>query len=185
MRSSPIRKGWIERSHFADACASLWLEGDLAHLEDLVLHDARMDIRTPTAELVRAGRVLAARRRILAAAPGWALTPEGLAALRGGTFLPEGEGADERPTEGDDSEGRGLLTTTAISLPTILWPPNWRRSTPRCCARNTPSNENPRSIVRSATRWSTISTGTRTRVSRNGARRSIMAPACRRRWRRL
>jgi hypothetical protein len=43
---SPVGQGWIERSHFADACASLWIDGELVHLEDLVLHDATKDIRT-------------------------------------------------------------------------------------------------------------------------------------------
>src|SRR5215207_7373769 len=42
---SPIREGWISRTHFVDACASLWLRGELVHLEDLVLHDAGMDLR--------------------------------------------------------------------------------------------------------------------------------------------
>ena len=77
LRASPIRAGWLERSHFADACASLWIEGGLAHLEDLVLHDAKMDARAPTAEIIRAARVLAARRRILAAPPGGAFLAEG------------------------------------------------------------------------------------------------------------
>src|SRR4051812_8612134 len=51
---SPIREGWISRTHFLDACASLWLQGELVHLEDLVLHDAGMDLRAPTHELTRA-----------------------------------------------------------------------------------------------------------------------------------
>ena len=59
VRASPVRSGWIERSHFADAAAALWLEGALVHLEDLVLHDAHMDVRTPTHELTRAHAVLA------------------------------------------------------------------------------------------------------------------------------
>jgi hypothetical protein len=42
---SPVGNGWIERSHFTDACASLWIDGELVHLEDLVLHDATKDIR--------------------------------------------------------------------------------------------------------------------------------------------
>ncbi|NKL48907.1 hypothetical protein GFL15_12365 [Rhizobium leguminosarum bv. viciae] len=29
----------IERAHIADACASLWIDGELVHLEDLVLDD--------------------------------------------------------------------------------------------------------------------------------------------------
>lgn len=107
LRASPIRAGWIERSHFSDACASLWIEGGLAHLEDLVLHDAQMDARAPTAEIVRASRALAARRRMLAAAPGWALSAEGIAALRGGAFLPEEEGKAENPAERDEAEGEG------------------------------------------------------------------------------
>jgi hypothetical protein len=105
LRASPIRQGFIERTHFADACASLWIEGELAHLEDLVLHDAHMDARAPTPELLRAARVLAARRQIFAAAPGWALSPAGLAALRGGGFLPEGEGRAAIGAELEDEEG--------------------------------------------------------------------------------
>src|SRR6185437_4308614 len=48
LANSPIRQGWIARTHFADAAACLWLEGELVHLDDLVLHDAGMDIRAPT-----------------------------------------------------------------------------------------------------------------------------------------
>lgn len=48
---STLGAGWIERMHFADACASLWIDGELVHLEDLVLHDATKDVRTPTHEL--------------------------------------------------------------------------------------------------------------------------------------
>lgn len=67
---SPVGGGWIERSHFADACASLWIDGELVHLEDLVLHDATRDIRTPTHELTIARDVLRTRRRIAAQPPG-------------------------------------------------------------------------------------------------------------------
>ena len=79
---SEVGSGWIERSHFADACASLWIDGELVHLEDLVLHDASHDIRTPTHELTIARDVLRTRRRIAAQPPGWALTPDGLRSLR-------------------------------------------------------------------------------------------------------
>src|SRR5271166_5175919 len=63
LRTSPIREGFIARTHFLDACASLWLEGELVHLEDLVLHDAEKDVRSPTHELTRSHAVLRARRR--------------------------------------------------------------------------------------------------------------------------
>ncbi|RWP58133.1 MAG: hypothetical protein EOR08_28430, partial [Mesorhizobium sp.] len=57
---SPVGNGFIQRQHFADAAAALWLDGELVHVEDLVLHDAHMDIRTPTHELTRAHAVLRA-----------------------------------------------------------------------------------------------------------------------------
>ncbi len=79
---SPVGQGWIERSHFADACASLWIDGELVHLEDLVLHDATRDIRTPTHELTIARDVLRTRRRIAGQAPDWALSAEGIRTLR-------------------------------------------------------------------------------------------------------
>ncbi|NEJ97336.1 DUF1612 domain-containing protein [Rhizobium leguminosarum] len=79
---SPVGDGWIERAHFADACASLWIDGELVHLEDLVLHDATRDIRTPTHELTIARDVLKTRRRIASQPPGWALSADGLQTLR-------------------------------------------------------------------------------------------------------
>jgi hypothetical protein len=47
LTKSPIRDGWIARTHFADAAAALWLKGQLVHLEDLVLHDAGTSVRPP------------------------------------------------------------------------------------------------------------------------------------------
>ncbi|OWK24531.1 hypothetical protein AJ87_21630 [Rhizobium yanglingense] len=61
---SPVGQGFVERSHFTDACASLWIDGELVHLEDLVLHDANHDVRAPTHELTVARDVLKTRRRI-------------------------------------------------------------------------------------------------------------------------
>src|SRR3954453_17907657 len=90
--SSPIQEGWISRTHFIDAGASLWLQGELVHLEDLVLHDAGMDQRAPTHALTRAHAVLRTRRRIAAAEPGWAVSASGLAALSQGREE-DGEGA--------------------------------------------------------------------------------------------
>ncbi|CCM69847.1 putative protein y4cF (plasmid) [Sinorhizobium meliloti Rm41] len=79
---SAVGEGFLERAHFADACASLWIDGELVHLEDLVLHDAGHDIRTPTHELTIARDVLRSRRRIASQPPGWALSPDGLRTLR-------------------------------------------------------------------------------------------------------
>ncbi|WP_313606513.1 RHE_PE00001 family protein [Rhizobium sp.] len=80
---SEVGSGFLERQNFADACASLWIDGELVHLEDLVLHDANHDIRTPTHELTIARDVLRTRRRIAAQPPNWALSPDGLRSLRG------------------------------------------------------------------------------------------------------
>lgn len=91
--TSPVRDGSIERQNFVDAAAALWLEGELVHLEDMVLHDAHKDIRTPTHELTRAHTVLRARRRIFAQRPDWALSRDGLRQLtgRGGMEAAPGE----------------------------------------------------------------------------------------------
>lgn len=80
---SPVRDGFVERFHFHDAAAVLWLEGELVHVEDLVLHDAHMDIRTPTHELTRAHAVLRSRRQIFGNAPDWALGRVGMRRLTG------------------------------------------------------------------------------------------------------
>ena len=95
LRKSPIREGFIARTHFLDACASVWLDGELVHLEDLVLHDAEKDVRIPTHALTRAHAVLRARRRIASAELGWALSASGLGALRGRA----GEGEDTDPAK--------------------------------------------------------------------------------------
>jgi hypothetical protein len=113
---SPVGEGFVERSHFTDACASLWIDGELVHLEDLVLHDATKDIRTPTHELTIARDVLRTRRRIAGQSPDWALSADGIRSLRktaeittadteeaqtigairrAVTINPEGEGDDE------------------------------------------------------------------------------------------
>src|SRR5271166_4233065 len=104
LRTSPIRDGWIARTHFSDAAAALWLEGELVHLEDLVLHDAGMDIRVPTHELTRANTVLRARRRIADAAPAWALSPAGLGALRGRAGQSDATGPEVEDPEPVDSD---------------------------------------------------------------------------------
>jgi hypothetical protein len=79
---SSVGAGWCERQNFSDACASLWIDGELVHLEDLVLHDATRDVRAPTHELTIARDVLKTRRRIVTQPPDWALSPDGIRSLR-------------------------------------------------------------------------------------------------------
>ncbi|NKJ82728.1 RHE_PE00001 family protein [Rhizobium leguminosarum] len=96
---SLVGEGFVERTHFADACASLWIDGELVHLEDLVLHDAGHDIRAPTHELAIARDVLKTRRRIAVQSHGWALSDEGLRTLRcGGTESTDADDTAHRIT---------------------------------------------------------------------------------------
>ncbi|WJH37923.1 RHE_PE00001 family protein (plasmid) [Aliirhizobium terrae] len=101
---SPVGPGWRERSHFLDAAASLWIDGELVHIEDLVLHDASMGIRAPTHELTIAHDVLRSRRRILDQAPGWAISPEGLKRLRGRAGEPEPVTSNAEPATESEFE---------------------------------------------------------------------------------
>ncbi|MBY2966818.1 DUF1612 and helix-turn-helix domain-containing protein [Rhizobium leguminosarum] len=121
----PVGGGFLERSHFADACASLWIDGELVHLEDLVLHDATKDIRTPTHELTIARDVLRTRRRIAAQHPGWALSANGVRTLRKTAEITS-VGTDDAETAGaigrvvaTDPEGEGDDVGDIENLPGI------------------------------------------------------------------
>lgn len=106
---SPVGAGLIERLHFADACASLWLDGELVEMEDLVLHEAARDIRSPSHALTIARDVLQTRRRIAAQAPDWALSPNGLRSLRVG-----GQATKNRLHDGLDLPGVDLDAIDAV-----------------------------------------------------------------------
>ena len=122
---SPVGAGFLERQNFGDACASLWIDGELVHLEDLVLHDATRDIRTPTHELTIARDVLRTRRRIAGQSPDWAFSAEGIRSLRKTSEIGAG-GADEatttgviRPAIAIDAEGEGDDADDAQDLPGV------------------------------------------------------------------
>ncbi len=123
---SPVGAGFLERQNFADACASLWIDGELVHLEDLVLHDAFRDTRTPTHELTIARDVLRTRRRISGQSPDWALSPEGIRTLRQTSEItPAGAGEVEtagvnRPAAAaKDPEGEGDDVDNVENLPGV------------------------------------------------------------------
>jgi hypothetical protein len=86
VRRSSVGEGFVERGHFFDAAASMWVAGELVHVEDLVLHDVHMDVRTPTHELTIAHAILRARRRMAGAEAGWAISEIGVAALTSGSL---------------------------------------------------------------------------------------------------
>lgn len=129
---SPVGTGLIERLHFADACASLWLDGELVEMEDLVLHEAARDIRSPSHALTIARDVLQTRRRIIAQPPDWALSLNGLRSLRqawrapspgGGGNVAESESAVVSDAAADrqegDGEGRKNCLDDGLVLPGI------------------------------------------------------------------
>ncbi|KAA6474612.1 DUF1612 domain-containing protein [Agrobacterium sp. ICMP 7243] len=122
---SPVGAGFLERMQFADACASLWIDGELVHLEDLVLHDATKDIRTPTHELTIARDVLRTRRRIAGQSPDWALSADGIRALRKTSEITSAD-TDEattadaiRPAVAIDAEGEGEYGGDVENLPGV------------------------------------------------------------------
>ncbi len=122
---SAVGNGFLERQNFADACASLWIDGELVHLEDLVLHDATRDIRTPTHELTIARDVLRTRRRISGQSADWAVSAEGIRVLRQ-TSDAGAIGAEAaelvgivRPAPVVDREGEGDDNDEAENLPGV------------------------------------------------------------------
>ena len=126
-RRSPVGAGFVERGHFYDSAASIWVSGELVHVEDLVLHDAHMDVRAPTHELVIAHSILRMRRRIAASDPDWVLSDAGISALRARPADPvaerEGEGtiddagadgAMDIDTESDDEFAQHFADIDAV-----------------------------------------------------------------------
>lgn len=122
---SPVGAGFLERMHFADACASLWIDGELVHLEDLVLHDATRDIRTPTHELTIARDVLRTRRRIAVQLPGWALSADGIRTLRKTSEITSAAADEAEPAAANrrpaaiDQEGEGDDFDDVENLPGV------------------------------------------------------------------
>lgn len=74
LKTSPILDGFLTRTNYLDAIASLALEGELVHLEDLVLADVDMAVRAPSHELVRAREYLSTRRQIADTDAHWTLS---------------------------------------------------------------------------------------------------------------
>lgn len=112
------------------------MDGELVHLEDLVLHDAFRDTRTPTHELTIARDVLRTRRRIAGQSPDWALSPEGIRTLRQTQAWPGPSDGSENTA--DDStvrlvkmverEGEGGTMMMRKICPVLIMPPSMRCS---------------------------------------------------------
>ncbi|MEO9735433.1 RHE_PE00001 family protein [Roseibium sp.] len=105
-RTGDLADGVRSRAQLFDTCASMALDGDLVHLEDLVLHDAGTDRRAPTHELTRAARLLALRRRIDRQPPETVLSRNAIVTLIGrqADSLEEGTARGSRAGEGRGGE---------------------------------------------------------------------------------
>ena len=65
LRTEPVlAEGMRQRGHAFEAQALIGLTGGLCPLEDLVLHDAGMDVRSPTRDIARAAAIFDERRRL-------------------------------------------------------------------------------------------------------------------------
>jgi Protein of unknown function (DUF1612)/HTH DNA binding domain len=83
-RSVPVLADGVRaRANLFEAQALVHLSGELVSLEDLVLHDAGMDIRAPSTGVVRAARVLTERRSLARRAPETVLASDTLRHLIG------------------------------------------------------------------------------------------------------
>jgi hypothetical protein len=87
-RNSPLRKGWIERLLYREACASRLAAGELVHLEDLVLLDGGALTSTMTPDLSSAWHVLGVWRRASKADPLQLLQSQRPGELITGIILP-------------------------------------------------------------------------------------------------
>jgi hypothetical protein len=119
---SAVGEGFAERGHFFDAAGALWVSGELVHVEDLVLHDAHMDSRTPSHELTIAHAVLRARRRIWTADPAWPLSAAGLNVLAG-AGLDEGSALEIKSravVAEDEDDPDELLSAELAEIDAVL-----------------------------------------------------------------
>ena len=112
-RAEPVLgEGARQRAHAFEAQALIGLTGGLCPLEDLVLHDAGMDVRSPTRELARAAVMLEERRHMARREPAEVLS-EGALRLRLGI---EGPSEPDRP---------GRATTLSATVKQLAAP--WDR----------------------------------------------------------
>lgn len=119
-RSEPVLADGVQaRSQLFEAQALVHLSGELASREDLVLHDAGMDVRAPSTGVVRAARILNQRRSLARRAPETVLAAEALRRLIG---VAEDQAAGEGKEEPRDAD---VATTTSRTRPRPRDPPPW------------------------------------------------------------
>ncbi len=116
-RSEPmLADGVRTRFHLFEAQALAQLAGELASLEDLVLHDAGMDVRAPSTGVVRAARILNQRRSLARRTPETVLAAEALRRLIGVV------GQSEQVKGKDEETGLTAGAVEAAARPQELHP---------------------------------------------------------------
>lgn len=122
-RSSPeLAAGFKSRCDFYDAQAA----GRVVHLEDVVLHDANTDVRTPTDEVLAASRALIRRRELAKASKAKCADPEYMAkitllpltdflATDSVAFLPEDERGSDDQSDHRDELGAAMATLVTLT----------------------------------------------------------------------
>lgn len=108
LAASGLATGWQSRCDMIEATRALILDGHLVDVGDVVLHDAGMDVRSPTHELTRAAAALRARRTALARKPPWPLSIDGMSALRG-VVPPAEEGTRPEKGRGVAADGNAAI----------------------------------------------------------------------------
>jgi hypothetical protein len=111
-----LADGVRARFHLFEAQALAQLAGELASLEDLVLHDAGMDVRAPSTGVVRAQRILDERRNLARRAPEAVLAPEALSRLIG--VMDESGQVKAR----DEQTGPAAAAASAAARPAVSGP---------------------------------------------------------------
>ncbi|MCO4052830.1 MAG: DUF1612 domain-containing protein [Bosea sp.] len=116
-RAEPVLADGVRaRGHLFEAQALAHLSGELASLEDLVLHDAGMDVRVPSTGVVRAQRILDERRSLARRTPEAVLAPEALSRLIG-------VAAESGQVKARDAEmGQAAAAVSAAARPAVSGP---------------------------------------------------------------
>jgi hypothetical protein len=104
LEASGLAAGWQSRCDMTEAVRALILDGHLVDIGDLVLHDAGMDVRSPTHEITRAATALRARRTAMAKKAPWPVSIDGLSALRGIGPVHEEKAANSKAKKPDPDD---------------------------------------------------------------------------------
>jgi hypothetical protein len=117
VRSEPVLADGVRaRADLFEAQALAHLSGELVSLENLVLHDAGMDVRAPSTGVVRATRILNQRRSLARRTPEAILAPEALRRLTGVV------GESEQVKGRDEEMGLAAAAASAAARPPASHP---------------------------------------------------------------